>query len=90
MNFGTREKVAIKIIKKGKCSDMSKLDREIQSVMGAKHEYIVALKKVLYSENILFIFMELCGAGYPCTGKIPGSTERVARITRTSLLHRDL
>ena len=63
MHVGTREKVAIKIIKKGKCSDMSRLDREIQSLMGAKHEHIVALKEVLDSENNLFIVMELCGGG---------------------------
>eukprot|EP00178_Gracilaria_changii_P003253 TRINITY_DN1477_c0_g1_i1.p1 TRINITY_DN1477_c0_g1~~TRINITY_DN1477_c0_g1_i1.p1 ORF type:complete len:1142 (+),score=158.12 TRINITY_DN1477_c0_g1_i1:660-4085(+) len=59
----TREKVAIKIIKKGKCSDLSRLDREIQSLMAAQHKNIVALREVLESENNLHIVMELCGGG---------------------------
>ncbi|PXF45704.1 CBL-interacting protein kinase 31 [Gracilariopsis chorda] len=59
----TREKVAMKIIKKGKCSDLSRLDREIQSLMAAKHKNIVALHEVLESENNLHIVMELCGGG---------------------------
>lgn len=58
-----RQKFAIKIIKKGKCSDLSRLDREIQSLMAAKHEHIVALEEVLESENNIFIVMELCGGG---------------------------
>lgn len=63
VHVGTREKVAIKIIKKGKCSDMSRLDREIQSLMAARHDHIVALHEVLDSEANLFIVMELCGGG---------------------------
>lgn len=63
MHVETREKYAIKIIKKGKCSDLSRLDREIQSLMAAKHKHIVALEEVLDSENNIFIVMELCGGG---------------------------
>lgn len=63
MRVHTREKVAIKIIKKGKCSDLSRLDREIQSLMAARHEHIVALEEVLESETNIFIVMELCGGG---------------------------
>lgn len=63
MHVETREKVAIKIIKKGKCSDLSRLDREIQSLKAAHHQHIVALKEVLDSDCNLFIVMELCGGG---------------------------
>lgn len=63
MHVETREKYAIKIIKKGKCSDLSRLDREIQSLMASKHQHIVALEEVLDSENNIFIVMELCGGG---------------------------
>lgn len=59
----TRQKVAVKIIKKGKCSDLSRLDREIQSLMAAKHKNIVALEEVLDSRNNLFVVMGLCGGG---------------------------
>lgn len=58
-----RQRFAIKIIKKGKCSDLSRLDREIQSLMSAKHKHIVALEQVLESETNIFIVMELCGGG---------------------------
>lgn len=58
-----RQKFAVKIIKKGKCSDLSRIDREIQSLMAAKHEHIVSLEEVLDSDNNIFIVMELCGGG---------------------------
>lgn len=58
-----RKRFAVKIIKKGKCSDLSRLDREIQSLMAAKHEHIVSLEQVLESETNIFIVMELCGGG---------------------------
>lgn len=58
-----REKFAIKIIKKGKCSDLSRLDREIQSLMSASHEHIVGLEEVLDSDSNIFIIMDLCGGG---------------------------
>lgn len=63
MHVESRKKFAVKIIKKGKCSDLSRLDREIQSLMAAKHENIVALEEVLDSDNNIFIVMELCGGG---------------------------
>lgn len=58
-----RQKYAIKIIKKGKCSDLSRLDREIASLMAAKHQNIVELEEVLDSHDNIFIVMELCGGG---------------------------
>lgn len=106
MHVGTREKVAIKIIKKGKCSDMSRLDREIQSLMAARHEHIVALKEVLDSETNLFLVMELCGGGslvdivrlYP-EERMPEETARffmrqvfeaLAFCHRNGICHRDV
>lgn len=55
-----REKVAMKIIKKGKCLDLSRLDREIQSLMGAKHKNIISSHEVVRSDNNLYIVGELC------------------------------
>lgn len=102
----TGEKVAIKIIKKGKCSDLSRLDREIESLMAAKHEHIVALQEVLDSEDNLFIVMELCGGGslvdmvrlYP-KERMPEDTARffmrqvfeaLAFCHRNGICHRDV
>ena len=102
----TRQKVAIKIIKKGKCSDLSRLDREIQSLMAARHKHIVALEEVLDSENNLFIVMELCGGGsmvdivrlYP-EERMPEETARffvrqvfeaLAFCHRNGICHRDM
>lgn len=102
----SRQKVAIKIIKKGKCSDLSRLDREIQSLMAAKHKNIVALEEVLESESNLFIVMELCGGGsmvdivrlYP-EERMPEETARffmrqvfeaIAFCHRNGICHRDI
>ncbi|CAN8066351.1 unnamed protein product [Agarophyton chilense] len=63
LHVESRKKVAVKIIKKGKCSELSRLDREIQSLMAAEHKNIVALLEVLESGNNLHIVMELCGGG---------------------------
>ncbi len=63
LHVPTREKVAIKIIKKGNCSALSRLDREIESLAAASHENIVELREVLDSEENVFIVMELCGGG---------------------------
>eukprot|EP00177_Eucheuma_denticulatum_P008543 GFKZ01015551.1.p1 GENE.GFKZ01015551.1~~GFKZ01015551.1.p1 ORF type:complete len:1193 (+),score=192.35 GFKZ01015551.1:114-3581(+) len=106
MHVETREKVAIKIIKKGKCSDLSRLDREIQSLMAARHTHIVALEEVLESKNNLFIVMELCGGGslvdivrlYP-EERMPEETARffmrqlfeaLAFCHRNGICHRDI
>lgn len=59
----TRAQYAIKIIKKGNCSALSRLDREIASLASAGHENIVELMEVLDSEENVFIVMELCGGG---------------------------
>lgn len=63
LHVPSREKVAIKIIKKGNCSALSRLDREIESLAAASHENIVELLEVLDSEENVFIVMELCGGG---------------------------
>lgn len=106
MHVETRKKVAIKIIKKGKCSDLSRLDREIQSLMAAKHKHIVALEEVMDSEANLFIVMELCGGGtlvdivrlYP-EERMPEETARffmrqvfeaLAFCHRNGICHRDV
>lgn len=102
----TRQKVAIKIIKKGKCSDLSRLDREIQSLMAAKHKNIVVLEEVLDSKNNLFVVMGLCGGGslvdivrlYP-EERMPEETARffirqvfeaLAFCHRNGICHRDI
>lgn len=59
----TRSQYAIKIIKKGNCSALSRLDREIASLAAAGHENIVELMEVLDSDENVFIVMELCGGG---------------------------
>lgn len=106
MHVETRQKVAIKIIKKGKCSDLSRLDREIQSLMAAKHKNIVELHEVLDSETNIFIVMELCGGGsmvdivrlYP-EERMPEDTARffmrqvfeaLAFCHRNGICHRDV
>lgn len=106
MHVETRERVAVKIIKKGKCSYLSRLDREIQSLMAAKHKNIVGLHEVLDSKDNLFIVMELCGGGslvdivrlYP-EERMPEGTARfflrqvfeaLAFCHRNGICHRDV
>lgn len=59
----SHDKFAVKIIRKGKCADMSCVDREIQALKVAKHEHIVALEEVLETEDNVFLVLELCGGG---------------------------
>lgn len=59
----TRRKFAVKIIKKGNCSDLSRLDREIQSLTVVQHPNVVSLEEVLDSEDNTFLVMTLCGGG---------------------------
>uniref|UniRef100_A0A7S1TM11 Calmodulin n=1 Tax=Erythrolobus australicus TaxID=1077150 RepID=A0A7S1TM11_9RHOD len=55
---------AVKIVKKGRCSDLSRLDREIQSLhIMSEHSNIVKLVEVLENDESLFLVMELCGGG---------------------------
>eukprot|EP00186_Timspurckia_oligopyrenoides_P002496 CAMPEP_0182445564 /NCGR_PEP_ID=MMETSP1172-20130603/3647_1 /TAXON_ID=708627 /ORGANISM="Timspurckia oligopyrenoides, Strain CCMP3278" /LENGTH=993 /DNA_ID=CAMNT_0024641361 /DNA_START=267 /DNA_END=3248 /DNA_ORIENTATION=+ len=64
LNVELHGRFAVKMIKKGKCSDMSRLDREIQSLHTvAGHANIVSLHEVLENEESLFLVMELCGGG---------------------------
>jgi serine/threonine protein kinase len=59
----THEKFAVKIIRKGKCADMSSVDREIQALKVGKHEHVVDLEQVLESEENMFLVLGLCGGG---------------------------
>lgn len=63
VNVQSHEKYAVKIIRKGKCADMSGVDREIQALQTAKHPHIVALEEVLETEDSVFLVLELCGGG---------------------------
>uniref|UniRef100_A0A7S1TIC5 Calmodulin n=1 Tax=Compsopogon caeruleus TaxID=31354 RepID=A0A7S1TIC5_9RHOD len=60
----TREKFAAKIIKRGNCSDMSRLDREISSLqLVANHPGVVTIHEVLESDDNVVLILELCGGG---------------------------
>lgn len=54
---------AVKVVKLGNVSDMSKLDCEIQCLEMLKHPNIVQLHKVFNDEERIYLFMELCGGG---------------------------
>ena len=56
-------KRAIKIIKKGNVSDMSRLDVEIQSMQMLKHKNVVQLYEVLEDDDYVYLVIELCGGG---------------------------
>ncbi|KAL9656345.1 hypothetical protein ABK040_005111 [Willaertia magna] len=57
------EKRAIKVIKRGNVSDMSRLDTEIQAMTMLRHNNVVRLYEVLEDEEYVYIVMELCGGG---------------------------
>lgn len=60
----SKQTFAAKIIKKGNCSDLSRLDREIQSLkIMSDHEAVVDLVEVLETEDNLVLILELCGGG---------------------------
>jgi len=57
------EKRAIKIIKRGNVSDMSRLDTEIQAMQMLKHKNVVQLYEVLEDDEYVYLVIELCGGG---------------------------
>ncbi|KAG2389195.1 hypothetical protein C9374_014595 [Naegleria lovaniensis] len=57
------EKRAIKIIKRGNVSDMSRLDIEIQAMQMLKHKNVVQLYEVLEDDEYVYLVIELCGGG---------------------------
>lgn len=63
VHVDTHEKVAVKIIRKGRCADMSSVDREIEALKTGAHAHIVDLKQVLESEENMFLVLGLCGGG---------------------------
>jgi serine/threonine protein kinase/Ca2+-binding EF-hand superfamily protein len=54
---------AVKIIKRGNVSDMSKLDVEIQAMQMLKFPHVVQLYEVLEDDEYIYLVMELCGGG---------------------------
>lgn len=105
-NMETREKFAMKIIKKGFLSDLSRLDTEIQAMMLTKHSNIVNLIEVMESQDSTFLVLELCGGGslidmvriYP-EEKMPEDTARyyvrelfeaLAYCHASGICHRDV
>eukprot|EP00736_Rhodelphis_marinus_P002988 Rmarinus@m.9650 len=54
---------AMKIIPRTKCSNLSRLDREIQALTMLNHPNVVRIHSVLEDDNFIFIVMELCGGG---------------------------
>ncbi|KAA8493817.1 Serine/threonine-protein kinase BRSK2 [Porphyridium purpureum] len=64
IHVDTHERFAIKIIKQGKCSEMSRLDREMEALQSvSNHPNVVRLHEVIQSQGKLFLVMELCGGG---------------------------
>eukprot|EP00276_Gloeochaete_wittrockiana_P003571 CAMPEP_0184659198 /NCGR_PEP_ID=MMETSP0308-20130426/28714_1 /TAXON_ID=38269 /ORGANISM="Gloeochaete witrockiana, Strain SAG 46.84" /LENGTH=752 /DNA_ID=CAMNT_0027098847 /DNA_START=254 /DNA_END=2512 /DNA_ORIENTATION=+ len=63
INKETGERKAIKIIKRGSVSDMSRLDVEIKAMMMLRHPNVVRLEEVLETEDNVCLVMELCGGG---------------------------
>ena len=62
-DINTGEKKAIKIIPRGDCSDLSRLDTEIRVMMMLHHPHIVELEEVLESDSTIYFVMKLCGGG---------------------------
>eukprot|EP00741_Cyanophora_paradoxa_P008532 tig00001339_g8257.t1 len=54
---------AMKIIKRGSVSDMSRLDVEIKAMMLLRHPNVVRLEEVLETDDNVCLVMELCGGG---------------------------
>lgn len=63
VHVDTHEKFAVKIVRKGRCADMSSIDREIEALKTGAHAHIVDLKQVLESEENMFLVLGLCGGG---------------------------
>jgi serine/threonine protein kinase/Ca2+-binding EF-hand superfamily protein len=63
VHVDTHEKFAVKIIRKGRCADMSSVDREIQALKAGAHAHIVELVQVLESAENMFLILGLCGGG---------------------------
>jgi serine/threonine protein kinase len=61
--IATGERFAAKLVKRGKCSDLSRLDREIHVMTMLDHPNIVRLEEVIESDDNLYLIMELCGGG---------------------------
>ena len=58
-NVTNGAKKAIKVIPRGDCSDLSRLDTEIRIMMMLHHPNIVELEEVLESETNVFFVMEV-------------------------------
>ncbi len=62
-NVETRDKRAIKTIKKGDCSGLSRVDVEIKAMLMLNHPNVVQLFEVLETNVEVHFIMELCGGG---------------------------
>eukprot|EP00013_Stygamoeba_regulata_P005879 CAMPEP_0177632930 /NCGR_PEP_ID=MMETSP0447-20121125/2566_1 /TAXON_ID=0 /ORGANISM="Stygamoeba regulata, Strain BSH-02190019" /LENGTH=729 /DNA_ID=CAMNT_0019134555 /DNA_START=116 /DNA_END=2302 /DNA_ORIENTATION=+ len=63
VNKHTKEEVAVKIIKKGKCSELSRIDVEIQAMLMLDHPHVVKLHSVFENADNIYFIMDLCGGG---------------------------
>lgn len=63
MNTSTKVYQAIKAMKKGDVSDMSRVDVEIKAMLMLHHPNIVRLLEVLETDTHVYFVMELCGGG---------------------------
>lgn len=62
-NTETKAYKAIKAMKKGDVSDMSRVDVEIKAMLMLAHPNIVRLVEVLETDTHVYFVMELCGGG---------------------------
>eukprot|EP01088_Endostelium_zonatum_P011809 TRINITY_DN25972_c0_g1_i1.p1 TRINITY_DN25972_c0_g1~~TRINITY_DN25972_c0_g1_i1.p1 ORF type:complete len:772 (-),score=214.86 TRINITY_DN25972_c0_g1_i1:56-2371(-) len=54
---------AIKIIRRGDVSELSRLDTEIKALLMLDHPNVVRLDEVLENDDFIFFVMEVCGGG---------------------------
>jgi serine/threonine protein kinase len=65
ISMRTGAQVAVKIIPRGNCADMSRVDLEIQAMMKLTHVNVVRLYDVIDDprDSHVYLVMELCGGG---------------------------
>jgi len=84
----TGKKYAIKIIKRGDVSDMSRVDTELKAMIMLNHPSIVNLFQVLENSKYVYFVMELCGGGSLANHLMRGRpfSEQVTRWYMTQLV----
>lgn len=60
---GLPDEVAVKVMTAGNCSDLTKVEFEIEAMKSLSHPNIVQLFDVVVSGSSIYLFLELCGGG---------------------------